>query len=447
MSIQRLDWLKANPAACFKPFLSLFLRSHYELDRAGIRHSCCCNLDTDFVPPGQEQTFFRDLRINIREGKMHPACHLCYKDEATGAMSERLKNWLMIDDVMFDRVSGTFQDGSFELYVKFSNSCPLACRSCDGRESSTYAKISHQSVEPQIIQDFTDDPETFEMLKSMVRNMHDTYECPILHITGGEPLVQQGCKRLMGWMKNNGLSEKFTLRITTAWSVNMDDEFADLVRSFGQVWFIISLDSVGHNYQYVRWPVQFNKIERNLESLAQFIYDRPSSTTHLILTPVISLNNAFYLKDYFDWVAGWLAANALQAQISMIHLYQPAYLKIENIPQPYRSQLIKVFQDCVNHPLVQEQSQSALKYFIESSIEQLSSDSHNAHEWRQFLHFTAEFDTRTNTSFSAFNSRLYDILTETDKGVYLDCLTRTNTEKPLANIISRSWNIFPTIQA
>ena len=378
MSDSRLEWLKTRPNACFKPFMTLSLRSHNQPDKQGIRHSCCCNLDVDYIQPGQETEFFDQLRGNIMQGKGHPACHLCYTDEANGAMSERIKNWLMIDDDMFNVLTRDYSDGSFEVYVKFSNSCPLACRSCDGLESSTYAKIAHQPVPAHVEADFLDDPANFARLKEIIQEAHDRYQLPILHVTGGEPLVQSGCVKLFRWMAEQGLSAKFDLRITTAWSINMDDEFAELIKNFRKIWFIISLDSVGKNYQYVRWPVKFQKIETNLARLVTYSRSRPENTVHVMFIPVISLNNAFYLENYLNYVANWLETYDMFALISMIHLYQPTPLKVENIPDIYRSKLLEIFERCQTHPLVNDPKQSALKYFVDSTVEQLKSGSGDA---------------------------------------------------------------------
>jgi len=56
--------------------------------------------------------------------------------------------------------------------------------------------------------------------------------------------------------------------------------------------------------------------------------------------------------------------------------------------------------------------------FINSTIQELAVWEENIDLWNLFLKFTAEFDQRTQTQFSELNSRLYDVLDETDRNQF-----------------------------
>jgi hypothetical protein len=255
----------------------------------------------------------------------------------------------------------------------------------------------------------------------------NTYSRPVLHLIGGEPLVQPGCERLMSWMHQQGLCERFELRLTTSWAVNLSTEFLALMKHFRHVTFLLSIDSTGTNYHYVRWPVKFDKVERNLATLIHMRATLRSSSVHLI--PVFSLNNAFYVQDYLDYFSAWQQQHGISVTLSNQHLYQPEYLQLESIPDPYRPQLAHSLQQCVQHPLVS--GQSVLRSSLQSTIDQLREPVSDASLFLDYLKHTAEFDARTRTRFQDLNSRLYDLLTDDHRIVYQHHLARANPKIPI----------------
>ena len=67
----------------------------------------------------------------------------------------------------------------------------------------------------------------------------------------------------------------------------------DYFKKFKFVRFNLSIDSVGTNYHYVRWPARFEKIERNVEHIINTLEPYKFGCS---LDPVFSLNNIFYIS-------------------------------------------------------------------------------------------------------------------------------------------------------
>lgn len=434
MSIDRLIWAKENPAACPAPFSGVSLRAHY-VDRPDVRYSCCCNLEIKDIIPGQQQVFFQQLRDSMQAGQIHPACKICHSDESRGAISERIRYWLDYSEKDFSQFLERWNSDVFEIKVKFSNLCPMACRSCDSAESSTYAQIvKDNSVFNHIRQDFTLDPENWQAVKESVQQVADQYARPVLHLIGGEPLVQQGCERLMAWMKEQGLCSRFELRLTTSWAVNLSSEFLELMKSFRYVTFLLSIDSVGTNYHYVRWPVKFEKVEKNLATLINIMPSLNAARVHLI--PVFSLNNVFYLSDYLDYFYQWQQQNNIGVVLSNQHLFSPQYLQLEILPGPYRQRLADALSVCIEHPMV-KQGQSVLQASLKSTIDQLRRAPGDEQQFLAYLRYTAEFDVRTRTRFEEYNTRLYHLLSDEHRAIYLDQLGRANSNLPINQSLQR----------
>lgn len=434
MAHDRLTWARENPAACLAPFSGLSLRAHYTND-PGVRYSCCCNLDVKDIPPSQQQDFFQNLRSTMQQGQLHTACGLCYQDEQRGAVSERIRYWLDYPDQEFDRFLQQWHSDVFEIKVKFSNLCPMACRSCDGAESSTYAQITQDhSVYEHIRQDFTLDNGNWHEVQQSVMQVANSYARPVLHLIGGEPLVQPGCERLMSWMQQQDLCSRFELRLTTSWAVNLSNEFLSLMKHFRHVTFLLSIDSTGANYQYVRWPVKWEKVERNLEKLIQIRPTLQSSSVHLV--PVFSLNNAFYIKDYLDYFKDWQEQHQIPVVISNQHLYQPEHLQLEILPEPYRQELSESIVRCLQHPMVA--TQPVLRSSLQSTVDQLRASFTDQSIFSAYLKHTAEFDVRTRTNLQDYNDRLWNLLSHDHRRLYLYHLDQVNVNIPIPLSIQKT---------
>lgn len=439
MSSDRMKWLQENPAICPAPFVGLALRSHYDNSRTDIRYSCCCNLNTNAVPPGGQREFFDALRNKIKHGQKHYACNLCYRLEEKGIVSERMRYWLSQPDDYIKTFLDTWSSDTFEIQVKFSNLCPIACRSCHSNESSTYSKITKDpSVTRNVEIDFTGIKKNLEEVQETIHDISSRFKIPALHLIGGEPLVQAGAVDLMQWVIEQGLANKFELRLTTGWSVNLNDKFLDCIKHFRSVYFLLSIDSVGKNYQYVRWPVSFNKVENNLERLLDIMPMLQESCIHL--SPVFSLNNIFYIVDYMDYFYAWMQKNRLSIPISNLHLHQPEYLQNEILPEPYRSDLRLLLEKCLDHPLITDSYQANLKAFLENTIDQLKNKSGDEKRFEEYLRHTAEFDVRTQTKMEDFNDRLYDQLLPQHLNIYHNHFPLVDKDKYIKISISKATN-------
>lgn len=361
-------------------------------------------------------SYFDRLRSAIKQEKWSQDCSICYRDEATGAQSERMRYILGMDNQAFDHFVKTYEVIEQEIFIKFSNLCTLACRSCNSTDSSTYARvIKDASVAPALTHDFSDDPDNWKLIVELITKADKIHDFPVLHLIGGETLVQPGSTKLLQWMYENNLTKKFSLRITTSLAVNLTTDLMTILKSFKQVTFNLSIDSVGDNYNYIRWPAKWTKIERNLNELIAATEDMNYMS---VLNPVFSINNIFYLEDYVEYFYRWIKDTDRFVQILNIHLHRPNFLTVESLPEPYRSKAADVVTRALAHPMFISNKQLTFKRFLQTTLEQLKTGSGDNDRFNHFLRFTADFDRRTNTKFSELNQRLWDQLDNDHIQVY-----------------------------
>jgi hypothetical protein len=188
---------------------------------------------------------------------------------------------------------------------------------------------------------------------------------------------------------------------------------------FRHIEFLSSIDSVGENYHYVRWPARFNKVQDNLVTLESLCKQYPGKFS-LSVSPVFSLNNIFYAADYLDWWEQWADQTQQNLWLSNIHLYEPELLMVESIAEQYRPQLIELLEKCVSHPVFQKYPRTEVlkEFFIAMLASVRNIKTNNELLFAQYLKFTADYDNRTNTDSYVLNSKLFDILSDSHKHIY-----------------------------
>ena len=112
----RAAWVEQNPAACYAPFYSIYLRPR--AGKSDLEYTCCCNLDTTGIDSNNQEKVFDQLRQNVRDGKKSPACWRCYEDESKGSMSERTRLMLALSDEYFSKFSQQYSSSEKEVNIK-----------------------------------------------------------------------------------------------------------------------------------------------------------------------------------------------------------------------------------------------------------------------------------------------------------------------------------------
>ena len=190
-----------------------------------------------------------------------------------------------------------------------------------------------------------------------------------------------------------------------------------------------SIDSIGDNYHYVRWPARFDKIENNLKTVALIITQNPKKFLFQV-TPVFSLNNIFYAVDYLDWWENWADQTQTELKLNAIHLYQPTHLMMENLPSQYRPILILTLEKCVDHNIFKKYKFTRVlhEYFI-SMLKILKNNTQDTElAFVGYLKFTADYENRTGVNSYVLNSKLFNLLTHAHQHIYNSYLTHVQSK-------------------
>ena len=449
---QRLLWAEQNPALCIYPYVTLDTR-YSELSSEPVYKTCCCNLDDRTFVPSAGADPFAEIKEQQLNEQWPEACWRCKKEEDHGGASERINGFM---GYIEDRLRSFVEKQTlpeFELRVKFSNFCNLACRSCTETESSTWARVTSTPVSEKYEMDISSSPEHWQLITTTILEKLPEVEHFYVHFIGGESLVQPGMKKLLNWMIAQGIAPRVHLRVTTALTVRPGYDLMSKMSQFRDVDINLSIDSVGDNYQYLRWPAKFAKIENNLDTLMShqttlsIVSGRKTYTPRwrCLITPVFSLNNIMYMDQVMTYWCEWFDQRHYSFPIQPINLTdRTRHLDVEALPARYRPALIEFLQACIGHDIFKKYPNHTrvLFNFINSTIEELKTMPESQEQWLTFLSHNAYFDKKTDQSFAMLNERLYNLLDAADKEL-IDIMTNDiNIEKQFSQEVTHTVAFF-----
>ena len=427
----KLQWARDNPGLCLFPWSMMDIRRSIP-NKGGPLATCCCNLD-EFKPDASFPDYTQPdpmlrLKEHMDQGTLPPACYRCTTEEQAGGTSERIRR--IIGEPMhgLEEFAKNRTVNSYGVRVKFGNLCLQACRICHPYDSSVWHHLANTPGSNIFEQDVTDDPEFWTLMTTAIEREITQHRHFHIDLMGGETLLQPGVNRLLDWCLEQGYQDRLEVRITTSLSAMPANTLMKLTL-FHRVLFMLSIDSVDYNYRYVRWPVEFAKIEGNLDYLIEFGQTHGGNFTYL-LTPVFSLGNIFYLQDYLDYWQNWFHAHGIDFGIMNTNITMPtSYLDIQALPTRYRPELASLLTSALGHEIFTEYPDRTIHLFnfIQSTIGELQTWPDNDRLWQLFMKFTADYDRRTQLQFDVSNDRLYNILDQTDQDLYNELRTKSST--------------------
>lgn len=207
-----------------------------------------------------ESSVLAELRKTFNNGLFHPACYTCEKNEKDGMISKRL-----------DAINQENKD--FDIYmidISIGNTCNMACTICTPVCSSLIDRIKLKNKDLNI-------PENWKLkspakinnskLSQELVNLIERKKVQKLKIIGGEPFLTENWYPIQEFLDTKSYID-VDFHITTNGSI-INNKILNNISKFKSVYMRISVDSIGDNYNFLRWPFTWDKIEKNLDYLCQ----------------------------------------------------------------------------------------------------------------------------------------------------------------------------------
>lgn len=265
--------------------------------------SPCCFYSRK-TPMADKEAFEQELRYTTSATGWLPECGICEQMEASQVSLASMRQR------SFDQVSPDARDGDCHvLEVSFDIKCNAACLSCGSYCSSTWQKYEKKH-EINWANPYDKDLNR-SFFKQLIANTNlDHLEHLI--IMGGEPLYSdQNVEFLQYLIDNHPNCKQIDIRYSTNGSIYPTDQVQQLWSHFKSVVLNFSIDGVGERFDYLRWPLKWFKVERNMKNLV--------SNTDILINVFATVNPLSIL--YFDEIDQW--ARDVVPTERFLHAHRP----------------------------------------------------------------------------------------------------------------------------
>jgi hypothetical protein len=258
------------------------------------------------------------IKSDMLQGLKPSECQKCWKLEDQGLLSDRkLKNsaldfWSGRDLRTIVQESTVDSDDTQILKLTTSYTCNSACVTCNSDASSFWNTFERRVNRTIPIKKYTFID--VEQIKTQV----DFKNLKILSLLGGEPLLEKNNFLFLQHLIDVGNTDVFVTIITNG-SVKLSKQHVEMFSAFPNLNFCISIDGCGLVFEYLRWPLTWDKVVENIDQYR-------SITNNINVSYTISNLNILYHASTVDW----FRANDLAWNHNVV--YEPSYFSPKILP-------------------------------------------------------------------------------------------------------------------
>jgi MoaA/NifB/PqqE/SkfB family radical SAM enzyme len=294
------------------------------------------------------------IKQDMLDGKYPSNCEGCYLQE-----KHRTKDFDSISSrLYYAKEVGPFlsknlldNKNNFELRhidLRWSNACNQACVYCGPEYSSKWAtELKEKVSQNQIALD-----QVKNYVFSNVKNLTNVY------LAGGEPLLIKQNQELLDLLYKE--NPEVTIRVNTNLS-KTNTKIFDQLCQFKNVHWTISVETIEHEYEYVRYHGNWQDFLNNLKIIKK-------------LSHKISFNMLYFILNYkslFDCVEYFQKQGFHNNSFVIGPLHLPLYLSVLNLPKHIIEELIGILKNKINdHPgfLLENSYQNLLQHLTETEF-------------------------------------------------------------------------------
>ncbi len=294
------ELLNESKSFCMVPWV------HTHITPLGVALPCCIGNQRHPVGNANDSSLLElvnsegmcDLRRDMLDGEMNPACSACHRHEEQGISSFRTTSNEMFKQYFDESMTHTDISGKIVNFkmryfdIRLSNICNMKCRTCNSHYSSLWeqedAKQGRKviSIEKEKRSDY---------LKQILQ--HVPY-IDMAYFAGGEPFITEEHYSILEEMIRQNRTD-VVLRYNTNLSTLKfkDKDLLSLWKHFTKgVEVYASIDHYGERAEYIRHGTDWGQIETNFELL------RKNQDIQLHINSVLSIYNYETFGDFYQYL-------------------------------------------------------------------------------------------------------------------------------------------------
>lgn len=379
------------------------------------------NLGSNDIIQIYNSTEIKDVRKRMLNGERVSECEHCWKEEDSGGLSQRksmttqwINDFPELIEYIENGIHNEYNVDSAPMYYdfRFGNLCNLKCRSC-GSLNSTQINKEYKELKQQhpTTTFFIDSGERFdamndwyntEQFKANIYNNIDKIRK--IYITGGEPTLIEENYKILNKLVEIDRAKDVTIMFNTNMT-NLKDDFYELIVKFKHVEMCISIEGYGLVQEYLRYPANWNQIDKNIKKLAKL-----PSNIGIFAVPVIQSVNLETITDFFKYIESINNEYGYyRIRLLPIMLDSPSYLDLSILPTEYKLKCL----NSINEYLATSKHFMDDVHFV-GRINHLTTkcqeEKYNVQLLKRFKQFTEILDKFREQDLNKVNPSLYSII-------------------------------------
>lgn len=297
-----------------------------------------------------------DIKLDMQTAHKFPRCQPCYELEKEknnlDIISDRvfyLKELRDVDHTLYDTTD-------FELHtvdVRWTNLCNFACVYCGPEFSSKWA--SERGVTMMT-------PVNHQVAKFKQYIFERAPQLKHVYLAGGEPLLMKENLEFLQLLRKT--NPNVNLRINTNLS-KVDTGIFDLVCEFKNVHWIVSVETMEEEYEYIRYGGSWNDFLINLNIIKKFNHKISFNMLHFLLN----------YRSIFDCVDFLKNMGFHNNSFILGSLLQPDYLNIRHLPEIKLKYVKDILTNKINEKpgfLLENGYRNILQYVEQPAVKNLN---------------------------------------------------------------------------
>ena len=294
-----------------EPRYCSLLWKHISNEPLGHVRTCCIARERVTDSDGKEFTlgstsikdifhsdFYKNIRQDIREGKLPKNCEPCWQDEANGNTSKRQQ----YNEYAKARYLGINYDEEpdmpADIQLTLSNTCNLKCRSCNPHNSSKWVKEADDRGMPYLKEVVDIDLLDFENSQFWLTMDEWLPYITQLEVMGGEPFYMKEFKKFVDIIIDKGVAKNIHLNTCTNGTFANKKFLKKLTDNFASIGFNVSIDgATKERFEYLRHGANWEEVSENLD----YFHELNSTFQASIgISHTITAMNVHYLAEFHN---------------------------------------------------------------------------------------------------------------------------------------------------
>jgi MoaA/NifB/PqqE/SkfB family radical SAM enzyme len=330
---------------------------------------------------------FQLVRNDLNSGIRNSRCNYCWNEEDAGRKSKRMR-----DNEKHSRRPDPYKNLAY-LELNLGNTCNISCRTCNPYISSGWMKEAY---------DTGNTGETYKEFAQLFKKFHQSYDEDSSFWTdlktrlpdikqfdfyGGEPFMSKKMWELLKTAEATGVAQYIELHYNTNGTHFPLTEMQSW-RSFKEVNVSFSIDGIGEQFEYMRYPAKWAEVNSNMERFLEIGQQFGNIKFSWCIT--LSVANIYNVPETLDYYYNKYSDKNVGMYLNLVH--GPTHHNIGILPveikQAIEQRLLSVSKDKIqawNH--------------IPGVINFMNNGTSNEKEFRKFLEVTSTSDNYRNQSF------------------------------------------------